>query len=36
MRLGRALVQDTSLGRGRSHILKWLLACVDASQQVHC
>lgn len=36
VRLGRALVQDSSLGRGRSHILKWLLACIDASQEVRC
>lgn len=33
VRLERALVQDSSLGRGRSHILKWLLNCIDASQQ---
>lgn len=40
VRLERALVQDSSLGKGRSHILKWLLNCIDASQQVrsslHC
>lgn len=34
MRLERALVQDSSLGRGRSHIIKWLLTCIDPSQQV--
>jgi len=35
VRLGRALVQVSSLGRsGSSHILKWLLACLDPGQQV--
>ena len=33
VRLGRLLVQDSSLGRGRTHILKWLLACVEPSSQ---
>ena len=33
-RVARAVVQDGALGKSRSHVLGWLLACLGDSAQV--